>query len=65
MGAGKIVKRPVMITEDSWGFRDMVYLSLSFDHRLVDGALAGRFMMRVEEELKNFDTKNTGLDRRA
>jgi 2-oxoglutarate dehydrogenase E2 component (dihydrolipoamide succinyltransferase) len=64
MGAGKIVKRPVMVTEDSWGFRDMVYLSLSFDHRLVDGALAGRFMMAVEEELQNFDTDATGLERR-
>jgi 2-oxoglutarate dehydrogenase E2 component (dihydrolipoamide succinyltransferase) len=64
MGAGKIVKRPVMVTEDSWGFRDMVYLSLSFDHRLVDGALAGRYMMAVEEELQNFDTAGTGLERR-
>ncbi|MCB9892965.1 MAG: 2-oxo acid dehydrogenase subunit E2 [Planctomycetes bacterium] len=64
MGAGKIVKRPVMVTEDSWGFRDMVYLSLAFDHRLVDGALAGRFMMAVEEELQNFDTDSTGLERR-
>lgn len=64
MGAGKVVKRPVMVTEDSWGFRDMVYLSLSFDHRLVDGALAGRFMMAVEEELQNFDTDATGLERR-
>ncbi len=64
MGAGKIVKRPVMVTEDSWGFRDMVYLSLSFDHRLVDGALAGRFMMAVEEELQGFDTDATGLERR-
>lgn len=65
MGAGKIVKRPVMVTEDLWGFRDMVYLSLSFDHRIVDGALAGRFMMRVENELQNFDTKSTGLERRG
>lgn len=64
MGAGKIVKRPVMVTEDSWGFRDMIYLSLAFDHRLVDGALAGRFMMSVEEELQNFDTDATGLERR-
>jgi 2-oxoglutarate dehydrogenase E2 component (dihydrolipoamide succinyltransferase) len=64
MGAGKIVKRPVMVTEDSWGFRDMVYLSLAFDHRLVDGALAGRFMMSIEDELQNFDTASTGLERR-
>ena len=65
MGAGKIVKRPVMVTEETWGFRDMIYLSLSFDHRIVDGALAGRFMMHVEEELQNFDTKSTGLERRG
>jgi 2-oxoglutarate dehydrogenase E2 component (dihydrolipoamide succinyltransferase) len=65
MGAGKIVKRPVMVTEDLWGFRDMIYLSLSFDHRIVDGALAGRFMMHIENELQNFDTKSTGLERRG
>jgi 2-oxoglutarate dehydrogenase E2 component (dihydrolipoamide succinyltransferase) len=64
MGAGKIVKRPVVVKDDLWGFRDMVYLSLSFDHRLVDGALAGRFMMAIEDELQNFDTKSTGLERR-
>ncbi|MBP9891433.1 MAG: 2-oxo acid dehydrogenase subunit E2 [Planctomycetes bacterium] len=65
MGAGKIVKRPVMVTDDLWGFRDMIYLSLSFDHRIVDGALAGRFMMHIENELQNFDTKSTGLERRG
>ncbi len=65
MGAGKIVKRPVMVQDDLWGFRDMVYLSLSFDHRIVDGALAGRFMTAIEDELQNFDTKSTGLDRRG
>lgn len=65
MGAGKIVKRPVMVQDDLWGFRDMVYLSLSFDHRIVDGALAGRFMTAIEDELQNFDTKSTGLERRG
>lgn len=64
MGAGKIVKRPVMADEGMWGFRDMVYISLSFDHRIVDGALAGRFMSAIEYELANYDTESLGLERR-
>lgn len=64
MGAGKIVKRPVMMDEGMWGFRDMVYISLSFDHRIVDGALAGRFMSAIEYELANYDTEALGLERR-
>lgn len=64
MGAGKIVKRPVMVDEGMWGFRDMIYLSLSFDHRIVDGALAGQFMTAVEKELTGYDVEALGLDRR-
>ncbi|TRZ65894.1 hypothetical protein D4R20_01420, partial [bacterium] len=34
--------------------RMMVYLTLSFDHRLIDGALGGKFIMRVAHYLENF-----------
>ncbi|MCF6228228.1 MAG: 2-oxo acid dehydrogenase subunit E2 [Planctomycetes bacterium] len=64
MGAGKIVKRPVMTEDGGWGFRDMIYISLSFDHRVVDGALAGRFMSAIEYELANYDIDSLGLERR-
>ena len=64
MGAGKIVKRPVMVDSGTWGFRDMIYLSLSFDHRVIDGALAARFMSAVEEQLANYDIEALGLERR-
>ncbi|MHC4839519.1 MAG: dihydrolipoamide acetyltransferase family protein [Planctomycetota bacterium] len=64
MGAGKIVKRPVMTEDGGWGFRDMIYISLSFDHRVVDGALAGKFMSAIEYELANYDIDSLGLERR-
>lgn len=64
MGAGKIVKRPVMTEDGGWGFRDMIYISISFDHRVVDGALAGKFMSAIEYELANYDTDSLGLERR-
>jgi 2-oxoglutarate dehydrogenase E2 component (dihydrolipoamide succinyltransferase) len=51
MGVGAISKRPVVI-EDAIGIRPMVYLALSFDHRLLDGALADQFMAHVKETLE-------------
>jgi 2-oxoglutarate dehydrogenase E2 component (dihydrolipoamide succinyltransferase) len=57
-GTGAIVKRPVVIeTEhgDVIGIRHMVYLSMSYDHRIIDGALGGAFMQRVKMLLENFD----------
>jgi pyruvate dehydrogenase E2 component (dihydrolipoamide acetyltransferase) len=47
MGAGRIVSRPVGV-EGQIVLRDMMALSLSFDHRLVDGAPAARFLQRVK-----------------
>ena len=47
MGVGTIVKRPVVMKgadgADVIAIRSMVYLSLSYDHRVIDGALAARF----------------------
>ena len=54
MGVGTIEKRPVVIG-DAIGIHTMAYFSISFDHRLIDGALADQFMMKIKETLQNFD----------
>lgn len=46
LGVGRIKRQPVMVGEEVVG-RDMVWLSLTFDHRLVDGGPAARFLRRV------------------
>lgn len=55
LGVGVTQKRPVVINE-AIAIRDMMYVSLSFDHRIVDGALAGQFLERIAHYLTNFDT---------
>ncbi|MFW5792707.1 MAG: dihydrolipoamide acetyltransferase family protein [Bacteroidota bacterium] len=60
MAVGAIKKKVVVIeTEqgDTIGIRHMLYLSLSCDHRVVDGALGGMFLKKVKDNLENFDTK--------
>ena len=56
MGVGTIVKRPVVMKgadgADVIAIRSMVYLSLSYDHRLIDGADASRFLMDVKKRLE-------------
>ncbi len=57
-GTGAIKKRPVVMeTElgDVIAIRHMVYLSMSYDHRIIDGALGGAFVQRVVELLEGFD----------
>jgi len=57
-GTGAIKKRPVVLeTEagDVIAIRHMVYLSMSYDHRIIDGALGGAFVPRVVELLEGFD----------
>ncbi|MEE8410689.1 MAG: dihydrolipoamide acetyltransferase family protein, partial [Myxococcota bacterium] len=54
LGVGAIEKRPVVI-DDMIAIRTRAYLSMSFDHRLVDGATADQFMARVNQEIENFD----------
>ncbi len=51
MGIGTIVKRPVVI-DDAIAIRPIVYLSLSYDHRIIDGADAARFLTVVKRELE-------------
>ncbi|MCT1357837.1 MULTISPECIES: 2-oxoglutarate dehydrogenase, E2 component, dihydrolipoamide succinyltransferase [Rothia] len=56
LGTGTIVKRPMVVTDadgnDSIAIRHMCYLSLTYDHRLVDGADAGRFLATVKKRLE-------------
>ncbi len=57
LGLGAIKKRPVVIESeagDSIAIRSMAYISMSYDHRVVDGELGGRFMQRLVEYLENF-----------
>jgi len=56
LGPGAVVKRPVVIDDPNLGetiaVRHMVHLSLTYDHRLVDGADAGRFLQEVKKRLE-------------
>ena len=56
LGVGAVVKRPVVVTDehgnDSISVRSMVYLALTYDHRIVDGADAGRFLTAVKQRLQ-------------
>ncbi|HKC57469.1 MAG TPA: dihydrolipoamide acetyltransferase family protein [Vicinamibacterales bacterium] len=54
LGVGTIEKRPVVV-DDAIGIRTMAYLTLGYDHRLVDGAVADQFMADVKEHLECFD----------
>jgi 2-oxoglutarate dehydrogenase E2 component (dihydrolipoamide succinyltransferase)/2-oxoisovalerate dehydrogenase E2 component (dihydrolipoyl transacylase) len=51
LGVGAVQKRPVVIN-DAIAIRPMTYLSLSFDHRVIDGATADQFMTKVKEYLE-------------
>ena len=52
LGMGAVQKRPVVIS-DAIAIRPMCYLSLSFDHRVIDGATADQFMSKVKEYLEH------------
>jgi Pyruvate/2-oxoglutarate dehydrogenase complex, dihydrolipoamide acyltransferase (E2) component, and related enzymes len=63
LAVGAIKKKPAVIETpqgDTIGIRNIMVLSLSYDHRVVDGALGGMFLKRVAEYLENFDT-NRGI----
>ena len=58
MAVGAIKKRPVVIETaagDSIAIRHMMYLSMSYDHRIVDGSLGATFLTAVARELENFN----------
>jgi 2-oxoglutarate dehydrogenase E2 component (dihydrolipoamide succinyltransferase) len=54
LGVGTIEKRPV-VRDDAIAIRTMAYFALSFDHRIVDGADADRFMATIKKGLQEFD----------
>ena len=49
-----VVKRPVVI-DDAIAVRHMVYVSMSWDHRVIDGALASQFLARIKENMETWD----------
>jgi pyruvate dehydrogenase E2 component (dihydrolipoamide acetyltransferase) len=53
LGLGTIEKRPVVV-DDAIAIRSMVYLTLSYDHRVVDGAIAHQFMGKIKHFLENW-----------
>jgi 2-oxoglutarate dehydrogenase E2 component (dihydrolipoamide succinyltransferase) len=53
LGVGAVEKTPVVI-DDAIAIRSVMYLSLSFDHRLIDGALADQFTAKVKQALENW-----------
>lgn len=58
LGLGAIKKRPVVIESksgDTIGIRHMIILSLSFDHRVIDGVLAGKFLQQLSANISNFN----------
>jgi pyruvate dehydrogenase E2 component (dihydrolipoyllysine-residue acetyltransferase) len=56
LGVGSVVKRPVVVTDadgqDTIAIRSMAYLALTYDHRLIDGADAGRFLTTIKHRLE-------------
>ncbi len=61
LGMGAVRKIPVVIEQDdidTIAIKPYMFLSLSHDHRLIDGMLGGKFLARIKEILENFDTKN-------
>ncbi len=54
LGVGAVKKRPVVIN-DAIAIRPMMYLSLTIDHRLIDGAMGSQFLERIRELLESYD----------
>jgi 2-oxoglutarate dehydrogenase E2 component (dihydrolipoamide succinyltransferase) len=57
LGVGAIKKRPVVV-DDAIAIRSVMYISLSYDHRVIDGSLSARFLQRIRSILENYDTEN-------
>ena len=56
LGVGAIKKRPVVIN-DAIAIRPILYLSLTIDHRLIDGAMGAQFLQRITQILEDYDPK--------
>ena len=57
LGVGTIEKRPLVV-DDAIAIRTMAYLTLGYDHRLIDGATGDQFMAEVKQQIENFDIKS-------
>ena len=57
LGVGTIEKRPVVV-DDAIAIRTMAYLTLGYDHRLIDGATGDQFMAEVKQQIEHFDLKS-------
>ena len=59
LGVGAVKKRPVVLSDaegnDSIAIRSMVYLTLAFDHRIIDGAIGGQFLAKIVANLEQYD----------
>ena len=57
LGTGAIKKRAVVVDTpqgDAIVIKPIMYLTLSFDHRIIDGALGGKFLMKIVEYIENY-----------
>ena len=54
LGVGLVEKAPVVVDEDKIAIRSVCLMSLTFDHRLIDGALADQFMLKIKAVLENW-----------
>lgn len=58
LAVGAIKKRPVVV-DDAIAIRDICYITLSYDHRVIDGALGGKFLKHITDYLQDWDMNRT------
>ncbi len=61
LGMGAVFKAPVIVNNDI-SIRDQLYLSFSFDHRVIDGAMGGRFLREIQEAVESLDESILAVD---
>jgi len=57
LGIGRIIKKPVIVDEDKISIRELAFLSLSYDHRIIDGADAAKFLEKLAKLIENPELK--------
>jgi len=57
LGIGRIIKKPVIVDEDKISVRELAFLSLSYDHRIIDGADAAKFLEKLAKLIENPELK--------
>jgi pyruvate dehydrogenase E2 component (dihydrolipoamide acetyltransferase) len=61
IATGSVTKRVVVMDDDSMAIRSIMYMSLSYDHRVVDGLNAARYTQAITKKLEQFDLSEVGL----